>query len=198
MNILNILYPYRLAQFIRQSKDYLYSLWIRDAFATCGKHSRFYGFSQLTGAKGIYMGDFVTIGRNAALETYQRYANQTFTPKLQIGNHVSIGEHCHISCINHISIADNVLLGRRVSVLDNMHGKTTLQELGISPLHRPLYSKGPVIIEEDVWIGENVVIMPGVTIGHGAVVGAGAIVTKDVPAFAVVGGNPTKIIKQNI
>ena len=46
-----------------------------------------------------------------------------------------------------------------------------------------------------MWIGANAVILPGVTVGKGSVVGAGAIVTKDVPEYAIVGGNPAKVIK---
>jgi maltose O-acetyltransferase len=53
----------------------------------------------------------------------------------------------------------------------------------------------PVVIEDDVWIGRRVVILPGVTIHRGAVIGAGAVVTKDVPEYAVAGGNPTHVLK---
>ncbi|WP_281180466.1 CatB-related O-acetyltransferase [Endozoicomonas ascidiicola] len=56
-------------------------------------------------------------------------------------------------------------------------------------------AKGDVIIGSDVWISSNVSILSGVTIGHGAVVGNSAIVTKDVPPYAVVAGNPAKVIK---
>ena len=52
-----------------------------------------------------------------------------------------------------------------------------------------------IIIQDNVWIGFNSIVLKGVTIGEGAVVAAGSVVTKDVPPFAVVGGNPAKIIK---
>jgi len=57
------------------------------------------------------------------------------------------------------------------------------------------YSKGDIIIKHDVWIGANCTILDEITIGNGAVIGAGSVVTKDVPAYAIVGGNPAKIIK---
>lgn len=55
--------------------------------------------------------------------------------------------------------------------------------------------KGNVLIGNDVWIGNNSVILSGVTIGNGAAIGANALVTKDVPPYAIVGGNPAKVIR---
>lgn len=56
-------------------------------------------------------------------------------------------------------------------------------------------SKGNIIVEDDVWIGQNAFILSGVTIHQGAVIATGAVVTKDVPAYAVAGGVPAKVIK---
>lgn len=56
-------------------------------------------------------------------------------------------------------------------------------------------SKGNTVIGNDVWIGHRATIMPGVTVGDGAIIATNATVTKDVPAYAVVGGNPAKVIK---
>jgi maltose O-acetyltransferase len=53
----------------------------------------------------------------------------------------------------------------------------------------------PVMIGDDVWIGARVIVLPGINIRDHAIVGAGAIVTQDVPAWAIVGGNPAKVIR---
>ncbi|WP_199732340.1 CatB-related O-acetyltransferase [Flavobacterium macacae] len=59
-------------------------------------------------------------------------------------------------------------------------------------------TKGPIVVEDEVWIGQGCMIMSGVTLGKGCIVAAGSIVTKDVSPFAIVGGNPAKFIKWRI
>ena len=67
-------------------------------------------------------------------------------------------------------------------------------------LEQPMWKQGftpprAVIIEDDVWIGARVTILPGVHIGKGSVLGAGSVITADVPPYAVVGGNPARVLK---
>ena len=81
-------------------------------------------------------------------------------------------------------------------ITDNSHGRFCEQELNIPPNRRPIYSKGPVVIGNNVWLGEKSSIMPGVKIGNGVVVAANAVVTHDVPDNCIVAGVPAKIIKQ--
>lgn len=56
-------------------------------------------------------------------------------------------------------------------------------------------TKGPIIVEDDVWIGTNAIILSGCTLGKGSVVAAGSVVTKSTPPFSIVGGNPAKVIR---
>ena len=63
------------------------------------------------------------------------------------------------------------------------------------PAPEDLPSRGDTVVGNDVWIGYDALVMPGVRIGNGAIVAARAVVVKDIPAYAVVGGNPAKILK---
>jgi len=85
-------------------------------------------------------------------------------------------------------------------ILGNNHQTNTLTSYPLWSrfiAYNPIDSttKGPIVVEDEVWIGTNALILSGVKIGKGAIVAAGAVVTKDVPNYAIVGGNPAKIIK---
>ena len=106
----------------------------------------------------------------------------------------------NLSCGNNVAIDRNVYLysvapitiGSKVAISDGAFICTASHD--ISYASRPL-TTAPITIHDGAWIGARAFIFPGVTIGEGAVVGACAVVTKDVPAWAVVGGNPAKILK---
>lgn len=174
----------------------IYSEWIKYEFHSCGKGCFFGGFILLNGGKYIDIASNITMGRGLVLEVYDKHQDQCFTPHVVIGNYVNIGDHSHISCINAITIKDNVRMGRKVFITDNAHGASERNLLDMRPNTRPLFSKGPITIEENVWIGEMVCIMPGVTIGRGAIIGANAVVTHDVPPYTLVAGNPARVVKE--
>ena len=113
----------------------------------------------------------------------------------EIGDKVKINSKCHIGAINKIKIGNNVLFGSNVFITDHSHGNVSVEEVDIPPNERELYSKGPVVIEDNCWICENVIILPGVHVGYSAILAAGAVITKDVPAYAVAAGNPARIVK---
>lgn len=148
---------------------------------------------RLLNAQNIVMGHNSSIMKNCVLETCP---DAGYGPEMIIGNNVSLGEYSHVTCANKVVLGDSLVTGRFVLITDNGHGQSLPEELELSPLARQTYSKGPVIIGKNVWIGDKASILPGVTIGDGAVIGANAVVTKDVPAYTVVGGNPAKVVKQ--
>src|ERR1035437_6366375 len=94
--------------------------------------------------------------------------------------------------IGPITIGNDVMLAQNIVMSGLNHG---YQDITIIPHKQPV-TKKKIIIEDEVWIGANSVIIAGVTIGKHAVVAAGSVVTKNVPAYSVVGGNPAKVIKQ--
>jgi acetyltransferase-like isoleucine patch superfamily enzyme len=172
----------------------------KDKFKSFGEGSLLGINSLLLNPKYISIGNNSSLGNRLTLTCYDTMKTddriQYFEPSISIGNGVSIGEDAHITSINKIIIGNNVLMGKKVLITDNAHGSSERSILDLIPAKRPLYSKGPVIIEDNVWIGEKASIMPGVHIGKSAIIGANAVVTKDVPAFTVVAGNPAKIIKR--
>lgn len=174
----------------------VYLHWIQLEFGKIGKCINIGKMYYLEGAKYISMADNVDIGERCIIEVHDKYQDQSFRPKLIIGSNCHIGDDSHITCINEVVIGNNVLTGRKIFITDNAHGASLRGLLDMSPNKRPLTSKGPVIIGDNVWIGEMVCIMPGVRIGKGSIIGANAVVTKDIPPYCVVGGNPAKIIKE--
>ncbi len=161
--------------------------------------SRLWGYLtcpiMINGGKFIQIGKS-GIGRGTVISAIEEYGHKKYTPKIIIGNHCSIGEFSHITACQEVRIGNHVLTGRMIYISDNNHGDCTREEMDIPPALRQLTVKGPVIIEDNVWIGERAVILSGVTIAKGAVVAANAVVTQDVPPYSVVGGVPARIIKQ--
>ena len=111
---------------------------------------------------------------------------------LEIGDKTYINHDSEIRCREHVSIGNNVSIAYNVLIQDSDY-HTIYKEDG-TPKPQTL----PIVIEDDVWIGANAIVLKGVTLGRGCVVAAGAVVTKSAPAYSLVGGNPARIIKQDI
>jgi acetyltransferase-like isoleucine patch superfamily enzyme len=125
---------------------------------------------------------------------------------IRIGNSCFIGEHSRIWSAHSITIGNRVLISHSVNIHDNNSHSLSAQN---RHLHfNEIFARGhpailddvtsaEVVIEDDAWIGFNSTILKGVTIGRGAIVGASTVVTKDVPAYAIVAGNPAAIIGES-
>ena len=149
----------------------------------------------LKGKKYISIGNNFSSGRDLRLEAIDSYYENKYEPNLKIGNNVSINNNVHIGCINRIEIGDNCLIGSNVLITDHSHGNLDAPINGSFKIQN-LYSKGEVIIKENVWIGENTCILAGVEIGNNVVIGCNTTVTKSLEPNSVYAGNPAKFIKK--
>ena len=105
--------------------------------------------------------------------------------KIKIGNNVFINSNTLFMARGGITIEDDVQIAANVQLLTNNH----------DPYERQVLLCKPIIIQKGAWIGAGASIMPGISVGKHAIVGASAVVTKDVPDYAVVVGNPARVIK---
>lgn len=185
------------SKLLRAVRSHIYTYSLRRKFAHWGADSVIaYKALNLVGLKHISIGDHVQISPNIQLTAWDSHANEKLSPEIVIGDNCNIRNHCHITAMSSIRIGDNLLTGTNVLITDNSHGMATREQMSLPPTQRPLYSKGPVVIGNNVWLGNNVCVMPGVTIGDGAIIGANAVVTHDIPAYAVAAGIPAKVVKQ--
>ena len=120
------------------------------------------------------------------------YAQSPLDQTTTIGRYCSISWSCEVLGIAHPTefISTHVFTFRRAFM------KAAQGSFGRAPMPARFNpNKGPVVIENDVWIGQNVLLQQGVRIGTGAVVAAGSVVTRDVPPYAIVGGTPARLIR---
>jgi len=112
----------------------------------------------------------------------------------KIGKKVCIGEDLiiidELRDKGKLIIEDHVAIAARVTLVIS-----STPNFSKIKTYAPI-ANGPIIIEQDAWLGTGVIVMPNVTIGEGAIVGAGSLVTKDVPPFTIVAGSPAKPIRK--
>lgn len=124
--------------------------------------------------------------------------------KIKIGKYCYLGEQSRIWSAHEILVGDRVLISHNVNIFDNdthpINAKARHEQFKqiISVDHPKAINlrEKPILICDDVLIGCMVIILKGVTIGEGAIIGAGSVVTKDVPAWTIVAGNPAKVIRE--
>lgn len=124
-------------------------------------------------------------GKNVNIEK-----GASFSRDISIGDNSGIGIDAQLH--GEIIIGNDVMMGPDCVIYTRNHS--------FSNTNKPMNQQGvaeprPVIIGDDVWIGGQVIILPGIHVGSHAIIGAGAVVTKNVPEYAIVGGNPATVLK---
>lgn len=152
---------------------------------------------------------YLEIGAKSMVDS--SFVFETETGHIKVGERVHIGGGTQLISKNNITIGDDVIIAWNCTIYDHnshsihweerkndvsrewenaVNGQSVLQNKDWS-----VVKSAPITIEDKVWMGFGVTVLKGVTIGEGAVIGAMSVVTKDIPPYTVVAGNPAKIIR---
>ena len=124
--------------------------------------------------------------------------------KILIGNNVFMNYNSFIGSMEAVTIGNDVIIATNVRIFDNNNHPTSPTQREMMS-HNDFYGElwtwkyaehKPVVIGDNVWIGEFSAILKGVTIGKGSIVASNSVVTKDVPPYVIVAGNPARVVKR--
>lgn len=162
----------------------------------------YYGFAQHLPVSYRYhlLGKFGKMCRAIACKRIFRSSGQRINVEkganfytgweIEIGDDSSLGVNCMVPY--NLKVGKDVMMGPFVVIIGENH-QYSRRDI---PMRLQGYKNfPPVRIEDDVWIGAGAIILPGITVGRGAIIGAGSVVTKDIPPYAICGGNPARIIR---
>lgn len=160
----------------------LYTCFAKYLPATNNKHFKFIRIIR----RVICSPCFDYAGKNINIEKGASFGSGKY---ISIGDNSGIGVNCDVN--SYTTIGKNVMMGPEVKILTHKHIFDNFEV----PIREQGYLTDKVEICDDVWIGTRAIILPGVIVGRGVIIGAGAIVTKSIPDYAIVGGNPAKVIR---
>lgn len=133
---------------------------------------------------------FKKCGKNVNIERKAFFASGV---NLQIGDNSGLGINSFVP--GDIIIGQNVMMGPNCYILGSNH---IFSRTDIPMINQGKGEKKLTIIEDDVWIGRNVTFTPGRIVKTGSIIGVGCVLTKDFPAYSIIGGNPSLLIKSRI
>ena len=177
---------------IRRLLNWLYNLLFLKRYHICADYS-----SYIFGLKYMTIGS-VSLGRQCRIEMITEYNNKKLTPKLVIGEKVSINDRVHIGCANYVEIGDNCLFASNIYISDHNHGiykGINQSSIFQKVVDRDLDYDKSVIIGKNVWLGEGVAVLPGSQIGDNSIIGSNAVVTGKIPSNSIAVGVPARVIK---
>jgi UDP-2-acetamido-3-amino-2,3-dideoxy-glucuronate N-acetyltransferase len=142
-----------------------------------GKDVKIFAYANLYGC---------SVGDNTKIGTFVEIQKNAF-----IGKNCKISSHTFIC--EGVTIEDDVFIGHNVTFINDMYPRSTV-EGGVLQTEAD-WKVVPTFIKKGASVGSSATILAGVTVGEGAIVGAGAVVTKDVPPWTIVAGNPAKVLR---
>jgi acetyltransferase-like isoleucine patch superfamily enzyme len=131
----------------------------------------------------LHIGRWAWVGHGTKLRVHEG--------EVRIGAKTVMGQECTISAFQHVSIGRECIVADRVMLIDFDHGTVEVER----PIRLQGIYKRDVRVGHNVWIGYGACVLRGVTVGDNSVIGTSAVVTKEVPANAIVGGVPARVIR---
>lgn len=131
----------------------------------------------------------IEVGHSCMFKEGAKIATANPQAHIKIGNNTNIGYNTVIFASHRITVGDSVMIAPFCYFVDSAHGMKRSE-----PMRSQVMTASPITIGDDVWIGVGVTVLQGVTIGNGAVVAAGSVVTRDVPEYGIVRGNPCELM----
>jgi|ERR1039458_3171148 acetyltransferase-like isoleucine patch superfamily enzyme len=168
-------------------------LYYRRVFGSFGSGSVLYKPMMLSNPRFMHIGKNVTIRQGVRLEVIQSDTGNR--PELQIGDNVNIEQNVHVVCHSRIVIGNDVSITGHCAIVDVTHPYDDVDD-PVKIGDRILTERSFVEIGDGSFLGFNAIVMPNARIGKHCVVGAHSLVTKDVPDYSVVAGNPARILRQ--
>lgn len=176
-SFLNYLYWKRISRKLGEAKDRVY----------------FDSTVSILNPDAVYFGSNVGVGAGTRFLPIKSSVGKVYQPKIVIGDGCQIGKNNSFASIHSITVGKNVLFAGNVHMTDHSHG---YEDISLPMFKQPLISKGGISIGDECWLGFGCEILSGVHVGKHCVVAAHAVVTKDVPDYCIVAGNPAKVIKK--
>ena len=146
----------------------------------------------------------VKLGKDVKIFAFVNLYGCTIGDRTKVGTFVEIqknafiGQDCKISSHTFIcegvTVEDDVFIGHNVTFINDMYPRSTAEGGGLQT--EADWKVVPTFIRKGASVGSSATILAGVTVGEGAIVGAGAVVTKDVPPWTIVAGNPAKVLRK--
>jgi acetyltransferase-like isoleucine patch superfamily enzyme len=143
----------------------------------------------------------INIGNNSLING--RLVTENKDSRIILGNNVFVGGKTIFDCLQEINVSDNVLISYECILSDHdSHSieskkrEGDLYKFQFKKMNWDQVNSKPIFIKKNAWIGMRSIILKGVTVGEGSIVAAGSVVTKDVPDYTLVAGNPAIIKKR--
>lgn len=166
---------------------------MRPKLANAGKKLEIAKNVKIFHPEKVSFGDCCDVGEDTVFAPLCESGEERFPSLITVGNNVHFGTQDRIASMNSVVIEDDVLFAAFVHITDHSH---EYRKVGMPIRSQSVYSKGAVRIKKGSWLGFGSHILSGVTVGEYSVVAANSVVTKDVPAYSVVAGNPARVISK--